>query len=537
MFTNPSISFHSLLKGLTFSQREPAAGNGVHCFGKVTHVYVARGRAVQRYRVKWDSGEVTQSTYPPHALFNPPQRPHALFNPPHLAKDRFDRVLRYWARGPMGVEDTLTHEPWAEVNWMINGFNEVRRREMRTGSRITPVESMVTWTGACGAGGIPHLSYIKRKPKPLGCEFKSVCDGSTGVCLFIETQEGEIRMQRKSYCDVYPATTACTVRMVHKMGLSETMIAPAAKLRRVVTADSWFASRKTVMACKEELGVDFTGPIKTATRGFPVEAMRWTLSTMTRGDHCVFKEEGAELWAIGWSDVHYKLYISTNGITTPGNPALKKRQRADGRNYQIQVPRPAVVAKYQSEMGWVDRHNRYRQSMLGLSAIWKTKRWQTRIQTEVLAMSMVDAFLLARKFMPKWRGQPDTDSVFWRFVRCVLPQIGSSPERQGSSSSYGRCVQVLIGKAAIKAGPKMGQLYAKQQRCRQCIANNRKEKKSDGACSGRSPRTAYTCIAHPETFMCRKGKGVCWEEHLACIEDAGEPLHLVMKIINTLIIL
>jgi hypothetical protein len=159
--------------------------------------------------------------------------------------------------------------------------------------------------------------------------------------------------------------------------------------------------------------------------------------------------------------------------------------------------------------------------MLGLSEIWKTKRWQTRIQLEVLAMAMVDSFLLARKFMPKWRGQPDTEGVFWKYVRCVLPQIGAVRQTHGSSTSYGKCVQVLIGKAAIKEGPKMGQLYAKQQRCRQCIANNRKEQKGDGTFSGRSPRTAYTCIAHPELFMCKQGKSVCWEEHLASVEDAG----------------
>ncbi len=47
-------------------------------------------------------------------------------------------------------------------------------------------------------------------------------------------------------------------------------------------------------------------------------------------------------------------------------PADKKRQRADGRNYRIEVDRPRVVEEYQNNMGYVDRHNRYRQNILGL---------------------------------------------------------------------------------------------------------------------------------------------------------------------------
>jgi hypothetical protein len=101
---------------------------------------------------------------------------------------------------------------------VIDGHNEKRRKEFRAGSRLAPDESMVTWTGAAGPGGMPRLSFIKRKPKPLGAEFKSVCDGSTGICLFLETQEGKARMARKIFCDAHPATTATTVtvRMLEK---------------------------------------------------------------------------------------------------------------------------------------------------------------------------------------------------------------------------------------------------------------------------------------------------------------------------------
>ena len=39
--------------------------------------------------------------------------------------------------------------------------------------------------------------------------------------------------------------------------------------------------------------------------------------------------------------------------------------------------------------------------------------------------------------------------------------------------------------------------------------------KNDGTPGNKTPRTSYSCIAHPKIYMCRKGKGTGWEEHLA----------------------
>jgi hypothetical protein len=43
-----------------------------------------------------------------------------------MSKDRFSRVLRYWARGPEGVEYQLGIKPWGEVDWWLDGFNKSR---------------------------------------------------------------------------------------------------------------------------------------------------------------------------------------------------------------------------------------------------------------------------------------------------------------------------------------------------------------------------------------------------------------------------
>jgi hypothetical protein len=122
-------------------------------------------------------------------------------------------------------------------------------------------------------------------------------------------------------------------------------------------------------------------------------------------------------------DIHYKRYVTTNGTTLPGPSALKKRKDRYGRNYNINVPRPAIIAKYQQETGWVDRHNRFRQGILHLPNIWTTRRWQTRIQLEILAQTLVDSFLACQNIMPRWQDEGDVESLFWKFVATLIPQI------------------------------------------------------------------------------------------------------------------
>jgi hypothetical protein len=334
--------------------------------------------------------------------------------------------------------------------------------------------------------------------------------------MYLEIQEGKTRMMRQRFADEYPATVATTLRMIASMGLGEVSLLPGEKLRRVVIGDSWFASRHTACALKEKFGVEFTGCVKTAHAGFPIEAMRWILASLERGQSCVFKLEGEDVWAVGWSDVHYKTYITTHGASSEGEPAQKKRQRLDGRNFSIQIPRPKIIGEYQANMGWVDRHNRFRQDLLGLQNIWKTKRWQTRMQTEILAMALVDAFLIARKFLPRWNNLDDSESVFFRFLRALLPTIADANEAVAARQVRSKCCQTLIGKGIVQDGAKKGQEYAKQGRCHYCIKRKEKEQKEG---STRSRRTAYTCSHHPSIYVCKVGLGECWMEHLA---DCGD---------------
>ena len=74
---------------------------------------------------------------------------------------------------------------------LIGGFNEAFNNISVSSLKIR-YESMSVirfWTTA--KGGLPHLSYIFRKPDPLGTELNTVACSVTGSMLFIEVQIGK----------------------------------------------------------------------------------------------------------------------------------------------------------------------------------------------------------------------------------------------------------------------------------------------------------------------------------------------------------
>jgi hypothetical protein len=172
-----------------------------------------------------------------------------------------------------------------------------------------------------------------------------------------------------------------------------------------------------ITSIKRQIRGSFCRVIKTVHKGYPLEMCRWSLVDEDRGKFVVFKTVCLQnVWAIGWSDIHYKTCICTQGASTLGEAADKKRRRADGRNYTIQVPRSRVIEDNQKNMGYIDRHNRYRQNIVGLAKLWRTKKWQVRVILEVFEMALVDSFLLVRKFIPRWQTADTSNGVFWRYV-------------------------------------------------------------------------------------------------------------------------
>ena len=54
---------------------------------------------------------------------------------------------------------------------------------------------------------------IIRKPRPVGNEFKNLCDGHTKIVLHLELYEGKEYMQTKAFVSEFGATTATSLRL------------------------------------------------------------------------------------------------------------------------------------------------------------------------------------------------------------------------------------------------------------------------------------------------------------------------------------
>ena len=89
---------------------------------------------------------------------------------------------------------------WWPFKQRIADFNESRRELMYSSRILVFDESMSSYMPrTTKTGTLPNLSYVARKPEPLGTEFKNIVDGVTGVLLWLEIQEGKQRMSTKSF--------------------------------------------------------------------------------------------------------------------------------------------------------------------------------------------------------------------------------------------------------------------------------------------------------------------------------------------------
>jgi hypothetical protein len=76
---------------------------------------------------------------------------------------------------------TDDYDPWNMILLMVNGYNKNRHDWMAGSIRKVLDETMSAWCPqTTPTGGLPHLSFILRKPEPLGTEFKTIACTVTG---------------------------------------------------------------------------------------------------------------------------------------------------------------------------------------------------------------------------------------------------------------------------------------------------------------------------------------------------------------------
>lgn len=144
------------------------------------------------------------------------QRPAKLFFV--IMHWRIQEIRRLLSYSKADMSRVVTY-PWAWFRPVVDDFNAKRREVMQRGLILVLDESMSA-NRPCKdkTGGLPNLSFIARKPKPLGTKFKSVADAATGVVLHLEIQECKDSIRAKKHSFELEVTVACIVRLGEAAG-------------------------------------------------------------------------------------------------------------------------------------------------------------------------------------------------------------------------------------------------------------------------------------------------------------------------------
>ena len=98
--------------------------------------------------------------------FQSAQRSFSAFDA-NFSKSHFDRLRPFFAR--MFQDPKIKKEAWSEVRSAIDGFNLKRTKYVSASVLKVLDEIMCAWKPRKDAkGGLPHISFVARKPKPMG---------------------------------------------------------------------------------------------------------------------------------------------------------------------------------------------------------------------------------------------------------------------------------------------------------------------------------------------------------------------------------
>lgn len=288
-------------------------------------------------------------------------------------------------------EDDGEANRWGLVDDFVAAINEHREMYVTPSELICVDESMSRWYGLGGDWtdvGLPAYRAIDRKPEN-GCEIKNSACGRSGIMLRLKivkspTDDGESNNNEE---------------LSHGAAVTRRLVYPWSGTNRIVCGDSYFASVHTAQVL-HKMGLRFIGVVKTANRRFPMKYLG-ALEVHGRGKwkSMIHRSEsdGCDLAAVLWVDRDRRYFIASAGCTLPGTTIYRDRFRKVG-NTSIRVVTeteiPQIAETYYEAASQIDRHNRCRQSDLNLEKKFQVKEWSTRVNTSLLAMCIVDSWLL-----------------------------------------------------------------------------------------------------------------------------------------------
>lgn len=204
-------------------------------------------------------------------------------------------------------ESRKNSDPWWKIISLIEDFNENRSNTVAASIIKTVDECMSSFRPqTTKTGGLPHLSFVRRKPEPLGTEFKSALCSATGIMLYLHL------------------------------------------------GDAWFTS------------VDLAKVAARTKPTVPDTMAQWPGGSHLVLETEV---DDVKLFAIGYkySSSRVLMFVSTDGAghTEKGDPYVAQWTDDHGNHMQRPIFRPQVISQFFNSSNGIDVHNQLRQAIRG----------------------------------------------------------------------------------------------------------------------------------------------------------------------------
>lgn len=223
---------------------------------------------------------------------------------------RFEEILMCMAFAM--PEERENGDKWYQVRPLIEMSVQHWKQHFSPGFILTVDESMFAWYGKGNyyEDGMPAVMKIKRKPKGVGCEIKTICDSTSRIMIGMEINEGKEEMKSKKWQKEFGAGTATTLRLTK----------PWHGTGRIVIGDSWFGSLKTSFELRKR-GLFFLGMVKTAYRNYPIkQSVLRCPEGKGSSVSAIAKSEDVDLICVAWRDRKVHTFVGTCSTTLPGHP-------------------------------------------------------------------------------------------------------------------------------------------------------------------------------------------------------------------------
>lgn len=320
------------------------------------------------------------------------------FDPrPYMTLTRF----RQWKNAVSWIyaDETLKDEdPWWRIINAINCWNSNRSRTICAGTTTVLDETISAFRPQTTAtGNLPHLSYIQRKPEPLGTELKvSMCSELQVLKhLYLCRKKNDKSSVSEFENKTKKKTALVSLELMKKTCMSESE-------NELFLGDAWFSSIELAVLTATNLHAHYIGVVKTNHSRYPRKYLKQVMDKWPGGSYLNLTTtiDGVKLYATGYKYCNRKalnfLWTDGAGSTEPGSPYEAVWMDSNGNRSVRFIERPSVVSCYFERSNGIDVSNQMRQFELKLEKVWKTNCGYFRLLTTLIGCNVVDCWRLYR---------------------------------------------------------------------------------------------------------------------------------------------